>query len=290
MTLDFLLIGAQKCATTWMYHCLNEHPGLFVGGGKNESLYFGGETFNNQGKDWFEGLFADAGENQKLGRASVDYVWDPQSIDQAQKAYPEIKIIAALRNPVERTISAFYWLMRKNIIAADTLDEGITRAIADFREGKETAYSSLIRRSLFTQTLIDLHGKFDKERIKLVLFDDIQMRPKKVLHANYSFLGVDPHYTPASLKRKPKGNSYSSTLVYLERKMPVNKFTTKLLNGISEVIKISSQTKRPDLDPRLAQELKDIYREPYDRLFDWMEANGSEANRAIIKAKKSWKL
>ena len=98
------------------------------------------------------------------------------------------------------------------------------------------------------------------------------------------------HHIPISLKRKPKGNSYSSTLVYLERKMPINKFTTKILNGISEVIKISSKTKSPELDPGLTQELLDIYREPFNKLYNWLEKNGSNGNKTIKKVKKSWKL
>ncbi|KQC30601.1 sulfotransferase family protein [Flagellimonas eckloniae] len=290
MNLDFLLIGAQKCATTWIYHCLNEHPELFVGGGKNETYYFRGEIFNQKGLDWFESLFADASVNQKLGSASVDYIWDVTSIEQARRQYPDIKIIVALRNPVERTISAFFWLMRKKIIETISLDDGIRKAIDDYRSGSETIYSELIRRSLYTDAIIQLHENFEKDQIRLVLFDDIQNTPKTTLRSIYSFLNVSPDYVPTSLKRKPKGNSYSSTLVYLERKMPINKFTTKALNGISEVIKISSKTKSPKLDSKLTKELLEIYRQPFNTLYDWLEQNGSIENKEIKKAKNSWKL
>ncbi len=290
MNLDFLLIGAQKCATTWIYHCLNEHPELFVGGGKNETYYFGGDIFNQKGLDWFESLFANASANQKLGSASVDYIWDLASIEYARKQYPDIKIIAALRNPVERTISAFFWLTRKNIIEAKSLEDGIGKAIEDYKSGAETIYSELIRRSLYTDAIIQLHENVEKDQIKLVLFDDIQNAPKNALYDIYSFLDVGPDYTPTSLRRQPKGNSYSSTLVYLERKAPVNKFTTKILNGISEFIKILSKTKSPKLDPKLTQELLDIYSEPFERLFNWLEKNGSDENKTIKKVKKSWKL
>ncbi|NJB71506.1 hypothetical protein GGR42_001968 [Saonia flava] len=290
MDLDFLLIGAQKCATTWIYHCLNEHPELYVGGGKNETYYFGGKTFDQKGLDWFEGLFSDASTYQKLGSASVDYIWDVASIELARKQYPDIKIIAALRNPVERTISAFFWLMRKNIIEDGSLEDGIRKAIDDYKSGSDTIYSELIRRSLYTDAIIELHENFEKDNIRLILFDDIQNTPKTVLHGIYSFLGVSPGYMPSSLKRKPKGNSYSSTLVYLERKMPVNKFATKVLNGISELIKISSKTKSPQLNSGLTQELSDIYKGPFGRLYNWLEENGSNDNMAIKKAKKSWNL
>lgn len=290
MNLDFLLIGAQKCATTWIYHCLNEHPELYVGGGKNETYYFGGEVFNQRGFEWFESLFSDASVDQKLGSASVDYIWDVDTIEQAHRQYPNLKIIAALRNPVERTISAFYWLMRKNIIEVKSLEDGIRKAIDDYKSGSETIYSELIRRSLYTDAILELHQRIDRDNIKLILFDDIQNTPKRAIHGIYTFLNVSPDYIPSSIKRKPKGNSYSETLVYLERKMPVNKFTTKVLNGISELIKISSKIKTPELDSHLTQELLDIYKEPFNKLYNWLEENGSEENKAIKKAKKSWKL
>ena len=37
--IDFFIIGGQKCATTWLYHCLNDHPEIEVGGGKVEKYY-----------------------------------------------------------------------------------------------------------------------------------------------------------------------------------------------------------------------------------------------------------
>ena len=161
MNLDFLLIGAQKCATTWIYHCLNEHPELYVGGGKNETYYYGGEIFKQKGLDWFESLFADASADQKLGSASVDYIWDVASMEQVRKQYPNIKIIAALRNPVERTISAFYWLMRKNIIEAKSLEEGIRKAIDDLKVE--------IDENRFEQELIYYLEKLDinEEKVRL---------------------------------------------------------------------------------------------------------------------------
>lgn len=290
MKLDFLLIGAQKCATTWMYHCLNEHPDLYVGGGKNETYYFGGEVFNQKGLDWFEGLFVEASVHQKLGSASVDYIWDIDSVELARKQYPEIKVIAVLRNPLERTISAFFWLLRKNIIEEGSLEDGIRRAIDDHKSGSNTVYSELIRRSLYTDAIIKLHENFEKDNIRLILFDDIQKKPKDTLNEIYAFLDVAPNYVPSSLKRKPKGNSYSSTLVYLERKMPVNKLTTKLLNGISELIKISSKTKSPELSPELTKEILEIYKGHFEKLYDWLDKNVSNENKAIKKAKKSWKL
>jgi len=27
---DFMVVGTQKAGTTWLFECLNEHPGVFV--------------------------------------------------------------------------------------------------------------------------------------------------------------------------------------------------------------------------------------------------------------------
>ena len=48
--IDFFLIGAQKCATSWMYLCLKEHPEISVPKVKGD-YFIVGELFNKNGED-----------------------------------------------------------------------------------------------------------------------------------------------------------------------------------------------------------------------------------------------
>jgi hypothetical protein len=39
MDIDFIVLGAPRCATSWMHKCLSQHPDIFVPKGK-ETRYF----------------------------------------------------------------------------------------------------------------------------------------------------------------------------------------------------------------------------------------------------------
>ena len=43
--LDFLVIGSQKCATSWLFYCLQEHYELLLPTKKNEKEYIGGDIY-----------------------------------------------------------------------------------------------------------------------------------------------------------------------------------------------------------------------------------------------------
>lgn len=75
--LDFAVIGAQKCATSWMFYCLTEHPELVLPDKKQEVSYIGGEAFRgNGGADWFFDRYSVSVSARLRGDVSVDYLYD----------------------------------------------------------------------------------------------------------------------------------------------------------------------------------------------------------------------
>ena len=56
--LDFAVIGSQKCASTWIYDCLKDHPKLNLRNSKNEDWYYGGTVYNQKGNYWYFSVFS----------------------------------------------------------------------------------------------------------------------------------------------------------------------------------------------------------------------------------------
>ena len=54
--IDFLIIGAQKSATSWLYDCISEHPQICVPKQKKEIEYIGGELYKKNGLEWYFSL------------------------------------------------------------------------------------------------------------------------------------------------------------------------------------------------------------------------------------------
>ncbi|MGH7669524.1 MAG: sulfotransferase family protein, partial [Gemmatimonadaceae bacterium] len=111
--IGFLVVGAQKGATSWLFYCLREHPQLCLPDKKRESDYIGGPTYRERGEAWYFGLFAGQLPGQLAGAVSVDYLFDTAAADEVWRVAPQAKLIAIVREPVDRAVSAYYWLIRK---------------------------------------------------------------------------------------------------------------------------------------------------------------------------------
>lgn len=126
----FLVIGAQKAGTTWLFEQLREHPRVFASRPK-ELHYF--ESRDNYGAAWDEYLWRFK-RRQKLklrhrvaGEGTPNYLWTsdhgtevwggagddpgwrhgiPDRIVDALG--DDLRLVVMLRDPVDRAISAFY--------------------------------------------------------------------------------------------------------------------------------------------------------------------------------------
>src|SRR5687768_7836818 len=103
---DFLVIGAQKCATTWLYECLKDHPQICLPKSKKEVEYIGGDLYKEKGMDWYLSLIDHCGEDKVKGDVSVEYIINPDSPEILHTLNPELKFIVSVRNPVDRALSA----------------------------------------------------------------------------------------------------------------------------------------------------------------------------------------
>jgi len=234
--LDFLVIGAQKCATSWLYYCLKEHPELHLPKDKLEKEYLGGDLYEQKGVDWYFSLFGGAAPKQLAGDVSVQYMFDTRALDPLAQYAPNVQLIASLRNPAERLHSAYYWYLRKGLVTdAISLDEGLQQlADAKFDSAKHpqlAPFQEMIDRGLYDVQLQRYVERFGKDKLMVLLYEDIQDRPMQVVKAMYEFLGIDATYGPAGINKTPKRNSYFKPLIYLERLSP----KSRIISGITNI-------------------------------------------------------
>ena len=106
---DFLIIGAMKCATSTLHAQLALQPGVFMSTPK-EPNYFSDDAVFARGRDWYEGLFADAPPGALRGEASTHYTklpTYPRTIERMQAVLPSPKLVYVIRNPVVRAVSHY---------------------------------------------------------------------------------------------------------------------------------------------------------------------------------------
>ncbi len=111
---DFLIIGAQRCGTSSFYKYLEDHP-LIVPSLRKEVRYF--ERNYARGEGWYRAHFPSKWHRKWISRrhgrepvsfeASPAYLLHPLAPPRAGQLLPETRIVAMLRNPVDRALSHY---------------------------------------------------------------------------------------------------------------------------------------------------------------------------------------
>lgn len=120
---DFLIIGAQKCGTSWLHARLREHPGLFLPDDKDDEYLSWTAHLDDAGRAAaFAARFAEAPGDRLAGDACASYLWtteprpegfNPDLPATAKRLFgPGLKVIVLLRDPVERAVSAYLHHLR----------------------------------------------------------------------------------------------------------------------------------------------------------------------------------
>src|SRR6187200_1451927 len=101
---DFLVIGAQKAGTTALYAYLRWHPGI-TGPSWKEVSFFDRHWW--RGEAWYRGQFPLRAGGRLVGEASPSYLFHPLAPERARSLVPDAKLIALVRNPVDRAYSQY---------------------------------------------------------------------------------------------------------------------------------------------------------------------------------------
>jgi Sulfotransferase family len=262
---NFLIIGAAKAGTTSLYWYLAEHPAVFMipeketnyfgyGVDENGRLLYGDpevHRFPIRTLQDYQRLFDQAGAAKAVGEASPIYLECPQAASRIQATIPTARLIACLRQPVERAYSDYLMELRhrgRTFDAARDLQPGASWARRDSRWMQIGRYGEQLAR---------YYDAFPREQIHVFLFDDLQRNTLETVRAVYGFLGIDPTFVPDLETPHNTGGLPASRL--LERIL-----TSRLVNsGIKPLIpnravnwarRFRSRTMRQP--PKLPQDLR----------------------------------
>jgi len=220
--LDFVGIGAPKCATTWLTKCLAEHPQVFLPEGNeiNELNYFS-RNYTDQKSEYeryglkrYMKFFKKCDfKNKVVGEMSTRYLYEKRVAKIIKKHFPNVKILVSLRNPVERAYSKY--LVEKNFILTEK-EDSFEKAFY-----KRESYK---KEGLYYKYLKYYFDLFPQKNIKIILVDDIKKNPKKTVQEVYKFLGVNENFIPPTVNKKV--NEAARTKNILLRKT-INFFSEK---------------------------------------------------------------
>lgn len=112
-------IGAQKCASTWLYGVLQQCADVRVSDDKEVDFF---SYYFDRGYEWYERNFADAGDRRHRGEISPSYFIHPDAPARVAAYNPDMHILVTLRDPVDRAYSNHLHEARKGHISGANLD------------------------------------------------------------------------------------------------------------------------------------------------------------------------
>ena len=204
-SLDFLVIGAEKAGTTALFSYMWQHPELYLPYQK-EINFFADEDRFDRGVSWYmETYFSGADESKLWGEASPQYMGYTRAPARIKAAFPEIKLVSVLRNPIDRAYSHYRMAARRGTETrpfTEVVAERLEYLSEPPRSGGEDDSPYLLNFSLYGKTLERYLQYFDREQILVLFQEDLLNDPRAVLAGLFAFLGVDTAYVPPNLGKK----------------------------------------------------------------------------------------
>ncbi|HEX6105203.1 MAG TPA: sulfotransferase domain-containing protein [Gemmatimonadales bacterium] len=201
---SLLIIGTQKGGTTSLFNYLAQHPDVLSPLGK-EVHYF---DFNYaRGPRWYRGRFPYA-RQLRDGVVTLDatpyYMMHPLAPQRAAALLPDVKLIAVLRNPVDRAFSHYQHEVRggrEPLSFAEALDREAERLEGEEdRLRHEPAYYSwnhhryaYTRRGVYVEQLRRWAEHYPRSRLMVLQSERMFRDPRAASAAVYRFLGLRPH-------------------------------------------------------------------------------------------------
>lgn len=207
--LDFVIIGAQKSATTALFKYLEGHPDIEMPAAKEAPFFTADHEVDEDWQAYVDTQFTDS--SKLWGKATPQYMGDYRVPERLAKHCPEAKLIAILRDPIDRAYSHFQMGQRR-----DTESRGFDQVVLE-----ELQPQKLVNARLGVPPLHEMgyvsegeyyfvwgeYGRilenyllhFPRSQLLVLTTAEIKQQPAETLDKVLDFIGADTGYRPEVL-------------------------------------------------------------------------------------------
>ena len=243
---NFMLIGTGRAGSDWITRNLSLHPDIFMPRQKSTSFF---TRHYDKGIDWYSRRFGSRKENA-VGEATVGYLHNENVPELVARHIPDVKLIANLRDPVDRAYSSYGRLLGK-------ARPGDTNFHISFEE-KIQITPRLLEIGLYAQHLQRWFEYFPRENFLILTFDEMKQNPDRFLTKIYSFLGVNAQFQSPLVHQRLNStaalNATSKVAYNIYRGLLRFKFF-----GLSNAFDVAQGKARIQIDPNTRRRLIETY-------------------------------
>lgn len=284
--IDFVIIGGQKSGSTFIQKVIEEHPQVYVP--KGEVTYLEDPDYQQGGLDKLWQLFENQDESKTWGIKRPNLLGCAKCPKRIYRELDNPKLIVILRDPIERAISAYYHYINSGFLPPYPLEKGMKGLLSDKLQSKYPRSKEILNFGFYYQHLNNYFSVFARDRVLVLIYDDLKRNKKEVIRQVYGFLNVDKNFTPIkSMNTTPQKVIYSLPRQKFLRlgnqyKWSYNVENTRLGNkkqnlfergicyfikGLDKVVLSKMfNNEKPTISSHLEQELYKIYKEDINNL------------------------
>jgi len=294
---NFFIIGPARCATDALYSYLKQHPDIYMSPIKETNFFvFYGRPIEYCGPgdqqalqscyvpnfEAYQAQFSSVTKEQAIGEASPWYIYFPEVPSRIRHHVPNAKLIAMLRNPVDRAYSAFCMMQRD---CREPISDFVTAI--DLESNRISAnwepiwhYKSM---GMYYKQLIRYYETFDRSQIKIYTYDEFDAHPEPIMKDMFRFLAVDDGFLP-DMSSRPNQS-------YVPKVRQLNSFfgrTGVVKSAIKPVLpyRIRQKIRAPLMSSNLSK--RSLSKEVWNMMLDFYRSDIIELQDLIERDLSLW--
>lgn len=289
---NFLVIGAAKAGTTALHDALVQHPQVCMSPVKEPNFFaLEGSSLNYARGSVqevylshcittlpaYQQQFQPSAAQIAIGEVSPIYLYDAGAVSRIQRAIPEVKLVAILRDPVQRAYSNFLHHIRDNLETCTDFLQAVEQENHRIANNWWWGFH-YTRAGFYYEQLQRYFNCFPSSQIQIYLYEDLsKQRFNATLQHLCQFLEIDPSFTPdLSMRRNVTGVPKSRMLHhFLSETHPIKDllkplFPKKFRQQLGNHFKNRNLAK-PELTPEARQKLLPYFHDDILKLQDLIQ-------------------
>ncbi|MDH3786201.1 MAG: sulfotransferase domain-containing protein, partial [Acidobacteriota bacterium] len=168
------------------------HPSVFLPDQKEIDLFGTAASFARASRI-LDRHYRKAEDEPARGLSYVGMMFLEGAAERVHEYSSQMKIVAALRNPIDRAYSAYWHHRRTGWEQSETFEEALRREDESDVPDDQAARAMTYRRNgCYADQLEPYIRLFGREQVSLLLSDDLRDRPRETLDRLTDWLGIDP--------------------------------------------------------------------------------------------------
>ena len=195
---NLFVIGVNKAGTSWLYHLLSKHPDIYMSDVK-ELFFFGTDREGPTNLEAYHRHFDFNGSHSYYGEATATYYREPAVATEIASYNSSAKLIAIVRDPIERTRSHFQYHKQLGIIDEEQPLQTIF----------ERDPSPYLANSHYETALPAFRRQFGRDQFSVVSLEESKANPEAFWSDLLAFLDLSsvPCPDPDAEPENPTGSA-----------------------------------------------------------------------------------